>query len=80
LHACDSCVNPTFRKMKYSPRVDKNLDPLAADRAFFEALISANLDSLDSLLVDDFLLIDFLNGSEVEADAAGGGGIQSGEV
>ena len=51
--------------MKYSPRVDMNLDPLAADRAFFAALISANLDSLDSLLVDDFLLIDVLNGSEV---------------
>jgi hypothetical protein len=41
------------------------LDPLAADRAFFAALISANLDSLDSLLVEDFLLIDVLNGAEV---------------
>jgi len=51
--------------MKYSPRVDMNLDPLAADRAFFAALISANLDLLDSLLIDDFLLIDVLNGAEV---------------
>jgi hypothetical protein len=51
--------------MKYSPPVDMKLDPLAADRAFFAALISANLDSLDSLLIDDFLLIDVLNGAEV---------------
>jgi len=45
--------------------MDMKLDPLAADRAFFAALISANLDSLDSLLIDDFLLIDVLNGAEV---------------
>jgi len=51
--------------MKYSFRMDMKLDPLAADRAFFAALISANLDSLDSLLIDDFLLIDVLNGAEV---------------
>ena len=51
--------------MKYSPRVDTKLDPLAADRAFFSALISANLESLDSLLVDDFILIDVLSGSEI---------------
>jgi len=51
--------------MEYSPPVDMKLDPLAADRAFFTALISANLDLLDSLLIDDFLLIDVLNGAEV---------------
>ena len=45
--------------------MDTKLDPLAADRAFFTALISANLNSLDSLLVEDFLLIDVLNGSEI---------------
>ena len=51
--------------MEYSPPVDMKLDPLAADRAFFTALITANLDALDSLLIDDFLLIDVLNGAEV---------------
>jgi ketosteroid isomerase-like protein len=51
--------------MKYSPRVDTKLDPLAADRAFLSALVSANLESLDSLLVDDFILIDILSGSEI---------------
>jgi len=45
--------------------MDPKLDPVAADRAFFAALISANLDSLDALLTDDFLLIDVLNGSEI---------------
>ncbi len=50
--------------MKYSLRMDTKLDPLATERAFFSALISANLDCLDSLLADDFILIDVLNGSE----------------
>jgi hypothetical protein len=45
--------------------MDPKLDPVATDRAFFAALISANLDSLDALLTDDFLLIDVLNGSEI---------------
>jgi hypothetical protein len=45
--------------------MDPKLDPVAADRAFFAALISANLDSFDALLTDDFLLIDVLNGSEI---------------
>jgi hypothetical protein len=45
--------------------MDPKLDPVATDRAFFAALISANLDSLDALLIDDFLLIDVLNGSEI---------------
>jgi Domain of unknown function (DUF4440) len=51
--------------MKYSLRMEPKLDPLAAERAFFAALISANLDSLDFLLTDDFLLIDVLSGSEI---------------
>jgi hypothetical protein len=55
----------TFPQVKYSLRMDTKLDPLAADRAFFAALISANLDSLDSLLVEDFILIDVLSGSEI---------------
>jgi hypothetical protein len=54
-----------FPQVQYSLRMDTKLDPLAADRAFFAALISANLDSLDSLLVEDFILIDVLSGSEI---------------
>jgi Domain of unknown function (DUF4440) len=54
-----------FPEMKYSLRMDTKLDPLATERAFFTALISANLDSLDSLLTDDFILIDVLSGSEI---------------
>jgi hypothetical protein len=54
-----------FPQVKYSLRMDTKLDPLAADRAFFSALISANLDSLDSLLVEDFIWIDLLSGSEI---------------
>ena len=54
-----------FPQVKYSLRMDTKLDPLAADRAFFAALISANLDSLDSLLVEDFILIDVLSGAEI---------------
>ena len=54
-----------FREMKYSLRMNPILDPLATERAFFTALISANLDGLDSLLTDDFILIDVLNGSEI---------------
>jgi ketosteroid isomerase-like protein len=54
-----------FPKMQYSLRMEPKLDPLAADRAFFAALISANLDAIDSLLTDDFLLIDVISGSEI---------------
>ena len=54
-----------FLEMKYSLRMDTRLDTLATERAFFSALISANLESLDSLLADDFILIDVLNGSEI---------------
>ena len=45
--------------------MDPKLDPLSAERAFFAALISANLDEIDSLLTDDFLLIDVISGSEI---------------
>src|SRR5277367_1139737 len=45
--------------------MDTKLDPLSVDRAFFSALLSANLDSLDSLLTDDFVMIDILAGAEI---------------
>src|ERR1035438_1551060 len=51
--------------MKYSLPMDTKLDPLAADRAFFAALIAAHLESLDAILTDDFLMIDLLTGSEI---------------
>jgi hypothetical protein len=45
--------------------MDTKLDPLATERAFFNALVAANLDGLDALLTEDFLLIDVLSGSEI---------------
>jgi Domain of unknown function (DUF4440) len=45
--------------------MEPKLDPLSAERTFFAALIAANLDSLDALLTEDFLLIDVLSGSEI---------------
>jgi ketosteroid isomerase-like protein len=45
--------------------MDTKLDPLAADRAFFTALTSTDVEALDSLLVDDFVLIDVSSGSEI---------------
>jgi hypothetical protein len=52
-------------QFKYSLPMDTKLDPLGADRAFFSALLSANLDLLDSLLTDDFVMIDILAGAEI---------------
>jgi len=45
--------------------MDTKLDPLVTERAFFSALLSRNLDSLDSILTDDFLMVDLLAGSEI---------------
>src|ERR1700691_3493331 len=66
--------------MKYSLRMDTKLDTLATERAFFSALISANLDSLDSLLADDFILIDLERFGNYQTDAAGGVRIEPGEI
>jgi hypothetical protein len=35
-------------------------DPLAAERLFFAALIAADLEGLDKVLADDFVLIDVI--------------------
>src|SRR5262249_29383597 len=40
-------------------------DALATERRFFTALLEADVDALDRLLADDFLLIDVMGGSEV---------------
>jgi hypothetical protein len=39
-------------------------NPLAVDREFFEALLSANVARLGRLLADDFLIVDVMSGSE----------------
>ncbi len=41
-------------------------DPLAAERQFFSSLIDTDVESLDRILGDDFLLIDVMTGSEVK--------------
>ena len=45
--------------------MDMKLDPLVTERAFFSALLSGNIDSLDAILADDFLMVDVLAGSEI---------------
>ena len=39
--------------------------PLAAERRFFTGLLESNVEVLDRLLTDDFLLIDVIGGSEI---------------
>lgn len=44
--------------------METKLDPLVKERAFFTALLSGNIDSLDSILADDFVMVDLMTGSE----------------
>jgi len=44
-------------------------DPLAAERRFFAALIAADLEDLDRVLADDFVLIDVMRGDEIAKPA-----------
>src|SRR5260370_41521948 len=44
----------------------QHLEPLAAERQFFKALLEADGPELDRVLADDFLLIDVLSGSEFQ--------------
>ena len=39
--------------------------PDDTDQDFFQALVSSNIESLDGLLADDFILVDVMTGSEV---------------
>jgi len=41
------------------------LNPDAVERKFFAALLDANVEALDQILTDDFILIDVMSGSEV---------------
>jgi ketosteroid isomerase-like protein len=45
--------------------MDMKLDPLVTERAFFSALLSRNIDSLDAILTDDFVMVDLMAGSEI---------------
>ena len=45
--------------------MEANLDPIAADRQFFDALVQGSLENLEQLLDDDFILIDVMSGSEI---------------
>jgi hypothetical protein len=40
---------------------------LAAERVFFTGLMEADLAALESVLADDFMLIDVMQGAEVPA-------------
>ena len=42
---------------------------LAADREFFQSLLTGNVRELETLLADDFMLIDVMQGSEVPRSA-----------
>ena len=41
------------------------LDPLVAEQEFFDALIAGEIQMLDQLLVDDFVLVDVMRGAEI---------------
>src|SRR6266849_2073002 len=44
-------------------------DPMAAEQQFFTSLTSADVDTLNHILANDFLLIDVVSGSEVTKTA-----------
>ena len=41
------------------------MNPLAADKRFFNVLTAGDAQVLDRILVDDFILIDVMSGSEI---------------
>jgi ketosteroid isomerase-like protein len=43
--------------------------PLSADHNFFTALITADVGALQEILVDDFVLVDVMQGAEVSKEA-----------
>jgi ketosteroid isomerase-like protein len=58
---------------RYQPRtvaqMTEGADPLAADDAFFAALIAADGEALGALLGDDFAIIDVMRGAESDKSA-----------
>jgi len=49
--------------------VNGDADPVAADDAFFAALVAADGTALDALLADDFAIIDVMRGAEADRAA-----------
>src|SRR5215471_16395919 len=45
--------------------MDSSTAVLAADKAFFSALLTCAVDTLDRLLLPDFVLVDVMRGAEV---------------
>ncbi len=45
------------------------MNPLAADKRFFNALIAGAVQALNRILADDFILIDVMSGSEITKPA-----------
>ncbi len=45
------------------------MNPLAADKRFFNALIAGDAQALARFLTDDFILIDVMSGSEITKPA-----------
>jgi ketosteroid isomerase-like protein len=45
------------------------MNALDADKQFFNALIAGDVQALDRILVDDFILIDAMSGSEITKSA-----------
>ena len=45
------------------------MNPLAADKRFFNALIAGDAQALDRILTDDFILIGVMSGSEITKPA-----------
>ena len=45
------------------------MNPLTVDKQFFAALIAGDAQALDHILVDDFILIDVMSGSEITKPA-----------
>jgi ketosteroid isomerase-like protein len=45
------------------------MNPITIDKQFFAALIAGDAQALDHILVDDFILIDVMSGSEITKPA-----------
>ena len=45
------------------------MNPLTVDKQFFASLIAGDVQALDHILVDDFILIDVMSGSEITKPA-----------
>jgi ketosteroid isomerase-like protein len=44
-------------------------NPLTVDQDFFAALLASNIEKLERILTDDFILIDVMSGSEITKTA-----------